>query len=210
MLRVSVCYFKDSVTFTSSLMAPDEVQVMYQPSSLIKKSVLLLTLSGCIVSEVNAGDFIENTGTVLSVALPLVAGAMSLSKDDVPGRNQLAEVLTFTVGTTYGLKYAIDAKRPNGGDHSFPSAHTSVSVAASDFIGRRYGWNYGVPAYLAAGFVGYSRVDAKAHHRYDVLAGAAIGILGNLLFTTHLQDGGTKLSILPVKEGGAFRLSYAW
>lgn len=183
---------------------------MSHPFSRFKKFVLLLTLPGCDVTDLTAGDFIENSGTVLSIALPLAAGAMSLPKDDVGGREQLAEVLAFSVGTTYGLKYTIDARRPNGGNHSFPSAHTSVSVAAADFIGHRYGWNYGVPAYLAAGFVGYSRIDAKAHHRYDVLAGGVIGILASTLFTTHYQDRSIKVSILPLDYGGSFRVSYAW
>jgi membrane-associated phospholipid phosphatase len=36
------------------------------------------------------------------------------------------------------------------------------------------GWQWGLPAYLAAGFVGYSRVEAKQHHWWDVAASAGI------------------------------------
>jgi membrane-associated phospholipid phosphatase len=47
----------------------------------------------------------------------------------------------------------------------------------------RYGWAYGVPAYAAATFVAYSRVEAKQHWTSDVIAGGAIGVAGNLVFT---------------------------
>ena len=35
---------------------------------------------------------------------------------------------------------------------------------------------YGVPAYAAASFVAYTRVESGQHHDYDVIGGAAIGI----------------------------------
>ena len=48
---------------------------------------------------------------------------------------------------------------------------------------KRYGWEYGVPAYAAATFVGYSRVESKQHFTKDVVAGAGIGILSSYIFT---------------------------
>ena len=161
---------------------------------------------GCLwpMTAVHAGDMIETTGTVLSIALPVAAGGLTYDKDDGRGRMQLAEALATTVGVTYGLKYTVDETRPNGGAHSFPSAHTSVSFAAADFIERRYGWDYGIPAYLAAGFVGYSRVEAKAHYTHDVLAGAAIGILSNAVFTTRFNGHGMKVSA--TMAGGGYGL----
>ena len=48
---------------------------------------------------------------------------------------------------------------------------------------KRYGWEYGIPAYAAASFVAYSRVEAGEHHPHDVVAGAAIGIMSSYLFT---------------------------
>ncbi|NTU53535.1 MAG: phosphatase PAP2 family protein [Chlorobiaceae bacterium] len=176
----------------------------------IKRFVVFTIIFVSGISEARGGDFIETTGTVLSVTLPLVAGGMTLEKNDDPGRLQLAKAIAFTVAASYGLKYSIDATRPNGGKHSFPSAHTSVSFAAADFINRRYGWDYGIPAYIASGFVGYSRVEAKAHHRYDVLAGATIGILGNALFTSRFEAGGMNVSFVPVDDGGTLRLAHAW
>jgi len=84
---------------------------------------------------------------------------------------------------TFGLQYTIDEKRPNGEPHSFPSGHTSISFASAEFVRNRYGWKYGLPAYVLASFVAYSRVEAKQHYIHDVLAGAAIGIVSSYLFT---------------------------
>lgn len=83
---------------------------------------------------------------------------------------------------TYGLKYAVDAKRPNGGNQSFPSGHTAASFMGAEFIRQHYGPWWGVPAYLAAGWVGWTRVDSHNHYWRDVAGGAAIGILSNYDF----------------------------
>ena len=157
-----------------------------------------------------ASDVIETSGTVLSIALPAAAGGLTYDKDDARGRIQLAEVLASTLGVTYGLKYTVDETRPNGGAHSFPSGHTSVSFAAADFIERRYGWDYGIPAYVAAGFVGYSRVEAKAHYTRDVLAGAAIGILANAVFTTPFSGRSMKVSATAAGDGYGVQIIGSW
>ncbi len=48
---------------------------------------------------------------------------------------------------------------------------------------KRYGWEYGIPAYAAATFVAYCRVESRAHHPQDVIAGAALGIVSSYIFT---------------------------
>ena len=73
------------------------------------------------------------------------------------------------------------------GRWSFPSGHTASAFIGAGFLQRRYGWKYGVPAYLAAGFVGASRVITKWHWIGDVIIGAGIGIGVNYLFTTPYQ-----------------------
>lgn len=94
-------------------------------------------------------------------------------------RHDLALALARTELATYTLKYGIDAERPNGGGQSFPSGHTSVAFAGAEFVRKQYGWWWGAPAYLAAGYVGWSRVETRNHWTRDVLAGAAIGVLSN-------------------------------
>jgi len=106
-----------------------------------------------------------------------------LGYQDYKGTLQFGESFALTEGVTYGLKYTVNETRPNGGVHSFPSAHTSVSFSAAEFMRKRYGWEFGIPAYAAASFVAYSRVQSGEHWPHDVIAGAAIGIGSSYLFT---------------------------
>jgi len=142
---------------------------------------ILISLTACVGAQ--AGDDIELAGDIMQYTLPAAAVIMILENKDSQGALQFGESAALTVGITEGLKYAVDERRPNGGKHSFPSAHTSISFSAAEFIRKRYGWEYGIPAYAAASFVAYSRVEARQHHPQDVVAGAAIGIINSYLFT---------------------------
>ncbi len=51
------------------------------------------------------------------------------------------------------------------------------------FMNKRYGWEYGLPAYALATFVSYSRVAVGQHYTSDVLGGAAVGIVSSYLIT---------------------------
>ena len=123
---------------------------------------------------------------MLQIALPAAAYGDTFWHRDWPGAWEYTESLGTTLGATYTLKYTVNEKRPNGGSHSFPSGHTSASVSAAEFIRKRYGWEYALPAYALAGFVGYSRVESREHHPHDVLAGAAIGFVQSFIFTKPL------------------------
>ena len=115
-------------------------------------------------------------------------------------RHDLMLAIGRTELATYTLKYSVDEQRPNGGGQSFPSGHTSVAFAGAEFIRKEYGWGYGVPAYLAASFVGWSRVESHNHWTHDVLAGAAIGILSNhdgLSFQIPFGERRLDLSVSP-------------
>lgn len=81
--------------------------------------------------------------------------------------------------TTYGLKYSVNERRPNGGAQSFPSGHTAMAFMGAEFIRKEYGWAWGIPAWLAAGYVGWTRIESGNHWTRDVVAGAAIGVLSN-------------------------------
>ncbi|MEI6692752.1 MAG: phosphatase PAP2 family protein [Chlorobium sp.] len=156
------------------------------PNIIHRAHVVFLTFFLCfgLTDAAKASDGIETAGSVLQFVLPAAAVGLTLSNHDEEGFIQLAESGIVTLGVTYGLKYTVPATRPNGGEHSFPSGHTSTSFASAEFIRERYGWNYGIPAYLAASFVGYSRVESKEHHTRDVIAGAIIGIGSSWLFTS--------------------------
>lgn len=130
-----------------------------------------------------AENGIELAGDVLEILLPVGAGGLTLGLKDRQGSLQLAKSEALTLAATYALKYSLNTERPNGGHHSFPSEHAAVSFSAAEFLRKRYGWKLGVPAYAAASFVAYSRVESNNHYAYDVIGGAAIGILSSYIFT---------------------------
>src|ERR1043165_6053249 len=107
-------------------------------------------------SCVHAGGGIETTGDILQFVLPGAAAGLTLANWDKDGALEFGESAALTLGTTYVLKYTVDEKRPNGGGQSFPSAHTSISFCAAEYMRKRYGLEYGIPAYALASFVAYS------------------------------------------------------
>ncbi len=149
------------------------------------------------------------SGNVLQFALPLAALGMSLwlppdpdtstgvalfadgPAGSSPGLNwpgprlgrtapqDVAIALARTEIVTYALKYSIDARRPNGGSHGFPSGHSSAAFMGAEYIRKTHGLAWGLPAYATATWVGYTRVESHNHYWRDVIAGAAIGIASN-------------------------------
>jgi len=144
-------------------------------------------VAGALLVCVGAGDVradgIQRAGDAGAIVLPAGAAAGALVAHDHKGLAQLAESYASAMAVTYVLKVAVDRTRPNGGHQSFPSGHATSAFAGAAFLQRRYGWALGIPAYGLASFVAYSRVEAKQHYTSDVVAGAAIGIATNLVFT---------------------------
>ncbi|MCM4172070.1 PAP2 family protein [Arenibacter sp. TNZ] len=130
---------------------------------------------------------LEDTGDVLQLALPITAGIMTLIHKDYEGTKKLAFSYGTTLALTYSLKHITKKKRPEGRNlyDSFPSGHTSSAFSGASFIQRRYGWSYGIPAYILASLVAVSRTEAPDgfHDFWDVFAGAAIGIGSTYIFT---------------------------
>lgn len=145
-------------------------------NSKITKGFLLSTVIGSMshISPATASEQLVYTGDILQFAIPTVAGMVSIGHRDFEGLGQLVEGAVWTAATTHLSKFAIDAERPNGGSHSFPSGHTSAATQGAAYLQFRYGWRYGLPAYMAAGIVGYSRVEGNYHYWRDVAAGAAL------------------------------------
>jgi membrane-associated phospholipid phosphatase len=138
-----------------------------------------------------------------------VAGlSVSLSRHDKGGIGELALASTITLATVYTLKPIVNRQRPDGGSRSFPSGHTAIAFAGAGFLHRRYGWAYGIPAYVVGAFVGYSRVQSKRHYTSDVLAGGAIGIASNLLVTKRYR--GLRLAPTQTGSGPGLALYLSW
>jgi len=146
----------------------------------------------------------ETLGTDVAIALPAIAGGITLYKDDWKGAAQLTVDTIATVGIAYGLKHVIREQRPDKSDfQSMPSDTAALAFAPANFLWDRYGWQYGVPAYAAATFVAWSRVDAKQHHWYDVTASAALSFGVSKIFTTNYHPRGLSYGVAPT-DGGAY------
>src|SRR5437016_13012973 len=155
-----------------------------------------------------AGDGIQQSGDILQFVLPAVAAGSVAAHRDKTGAVEFTESAALTLGVTYALKYSVNERRPNGGTQSFPSGHSSISFSSAEFLRKRYGWEYGIPAYAAASFVAYSRVESREHYPHDVIAGAAIGIVSSYIFTRRYKG----WDIEPEVDGKYYglRLSHAW
>ena len=166
------------------------------------KSLAAIVLLFAAVQPAVAGT--ESVGTDVAIALPLIAGGITLYKDDWKGSAQLAVDTVATVGLAYGLKHVIHEERPDKSDNmSMPSDTSALAFAPAQFLWDRYGWQYGVPAYAAATFVAWSRVDADKHHWYDVTASAALAFGVSKIFTTSYHPAGLRYGVTPT-EGGAY------
>ena len=178
--------------------------------NIIRTNILLLVMLYCIAvgADVQAAGGVETAGDVLMIALPTAAAGLTLGFRDGPGALELGKSAALALGVTYGLKYTIDEKRPNGDDQSFPSAHASISFASAEFVRKRYGWDYGIPAYVVATFIAYSRVESKQHYTHDVITGAAIGIGSSYLFTQPYKDWHIQPDVDHAYYG--IRLSRSW
>jgi len=153
-------------------------------------------------------DTVETLGTIASVVVPVSGLVAAAAHHDGKGALQLTEAYGTTMAVVYILKPLVDRKRPDGGSQSFPSGHSASAFAGAAFLQRRYGWWYGAPAYAVATFVAWSRVEAKRHWTSDVVAGGAIGIASNLVFTRRYS----KLTVAPtaVPGGGGLVLELRW
>jgi membrane-associated phospholipid phosphatase len=146
----------------------------------------LIFISGSINAQ---KTFSEKSGDILSIALP--AGAFISS---FKFQSENSHFKDFALGflcselATQSLKRIIDKPRPNGGRFSFPSGHTSAAFYGATFLNQRFGLKVGVPSYLIASYVGYTRIKAKKHDIFDVIGGVTIGIASSYLFRNSFKN----------------------
>ena len=176
----------------------------------VSLSLLLAVPANAAAPLTGRKKAIETAGTAVAIAMPLIAGGITLYKHDRKGLWQLAEETVLTVGTAYALKQIVRERRPDGSDwQSFPSDTTALSASGSSFLWRRYGWQYGLPAFAATQFVSYSRVQADKHHWYDTLASSGIAWGYAFLVTTPLEKRyRIRTELEPAPGGGVIRASY--
>ena len=161
------------------------------------------------VADASDEDIVE-AGDVLQLVLPLGALGATFIADDKEGRWQFAK--SFGAGwlTTRALKLIADKSRPNSGNkESFPSGHTFGAFSGAAFIDTRYGHLWGIPAYMAATFVGASRVVGDAHFLDDVIAGGSIAMFSNWAYATPFEGPVTLTPAMFSDDGFGVQVHFA-
>lgn len=165
---------------------------------------------------------VKKIGDVGQIALPVLAGGMTFVYRDFQGTLEFAESFGTTMAATYILKPLINEQRPPKSRQyrpgkntpaqrmSFPSGHTAAAFGGAAFLQIRYGWGYGVPCYLVASYVGFSRVYGERHWFRDVLGGAAIALAANVLFTRPDPKRRYKVEPILEKSRSGFSFSVDW
>lgn len=184
--------------------------------ALVLLLVLVVPVAGAAEPLTPRERNLRDAADALRLGIPAAAFALTFVLDPRPRdeadtawyqmggspRHDLVLGLARTALVTEALKRSIDARRPNGDMRSFPSGHASIAFSGAEFIRHEYGWAWGAPAYLAAGFVAWSRVETHYHYTRDVLAGAAIGVLANHDLREWRTRGGTmRLAAAPLQNG---------
>lgn len=140
----------------------------------------LLLLSG----QAQNRKHIETSTDILMFITPVTGFASSLIKGDYRGTRQVVLSGVTNLAVCYALKYSVKKERPDHSDnHAFPSNHTSVSFQGATFLQKRYGWKWGLPAYLLSAYIGWGRTYCDQHDWWDVLGGAIIGSASAYIFT---------------------------
>ena len=145
---------------------------------------LLLALPVCSQDKEYHGDGIDDY-----LRFAPIAAVYTLKASGVESASSWKRLVVNTatsyalsVGVGYGLKKTISERRPDGTDHdAFPSGHAIIAFAGAHILHKEYHhvspW-ISVAGYGVAAFTAYDRVRRNRHEWHDVIAGAAIGVLG--------------------------------
>jgi hypothetical protein len=133
-----------------------------------------------------------------TVQVPALAAvyAVSLWTDDECCLHEFSKsaISAYALSAMYtvAIKGITNTSRPTNqfehGHYGFPSYHASSTFSLAAVVDEYYGWQWGVPAYVMAGLVGWSRIDQREHDLSDVLFGAVLGVVvGKTVAAVHIE-----------------------
>ena len=129
-------------------------------------------------------------GDVVTGLSPFVSFGIAYFKDDTEGEKQWARTIAINEIVNTGLRVGLNntswGRRPDGSQYGFPSGHAGFVFAQAAFLQERYGWKYGVPAFVVASGVSYIRVREDKHRWRDVIAGGGLAYGISFLTVTPL------------------------
>lgn len=150
----------------------------------------------------------ELPGDIVTAVLPITSYGITMLKDDPDGGREMLRTtgVSLVVNTLLrvGFNQTSLGERPNGNGYGFPSGHAGFVFSSASFLQERYGWKYGVPAYAAAGYVAWLRVDTGHHRWRDVTAGALVSWTVSEFFVTPF--GATHLAPVVGPDWLGFRI----
>jgi membrane-associated phospholipid phosphatase len=147
------------------------------------------------------GDGVEQGGFALGM---YIIGRVSRSTRLTSLGADLVDAQIVSGVITQTIKAAAQRTRPNGGNHSFPSGHTSATFATASVIQQHYGWKAGAPLYALGAYVSVSRMVDNKHWASDVIFGTAIGIVSGR--AASVGHGPQPVSVAPSIIPGGFAI----
>lgn len=181
-------------------MALDSVSLNLTSSVTFRVSRALAACSALIVAAHTQADTEREMGDVLSHALPAAVLGFEFYRGDKEGALQFTTSFAATTLATEVLKRTTKVERPDRtNDLSFPSGHAARAFSAASYIHRRHGWEYALPAYALATYVGHTRVQAKRHRWGDVAGAAAVSTLATWWLVEPKSK--KKVAIAPLYDG---------
>jgi hypothetical protein len=151
--------------------------VAFRRARLVVLACVALSLLASSAAIASAPDpSLRKAANIVAIALPVSAIGVSLLHDrDWKGIGEFTVSAGLTVGSAYLIRQIVRNRRPDHSDfQSLTPPDLALADASSDYMWSRYGWRYGVPAYLASAFVSYALTDDKKNHWYDTLASGAL------------------------------------
>lgn len=179
----------------------------------MNKIILIFIFIFSVFSSKAQNKTITTSGDILQLAIPAVAFGSTFiwNNDNTKPSWQFVKAYGTGLILQQSLKHLVLEKRPDGSDnYSFPSGHTTSAFSGAAFIQQRYGWKYGLPSYVLASYVGYTRVQAQKHYPWDVLGGALIGIGTSYLFTKPYSKKKVDVSLNRINGGCTIGLNYSY
>ncbi len=170
--------------------------------------IFMATALSCTAALAN--DNWDKFSDVTAYGLVAASLAIPAYKDDWQGVKQAGLSVGVATGTSILAKSVIHEQRPDHSDNdSFPSNHAAMAFAAATTLQKRYGWEYGLPAYGMAALTAYGRVEADKHHWGDVAASAVIGSISGWFFTDAFDN---KVQVTPWvdRDAAGIAVSFNW